>query len=80
MYDDNYYVINGSVDKTRIDVRSEIVVCVNDVMYSAYHTGETDFSLYLKKSAFANGTADIQVYVVNGNDTVRVLSEIIDLQ
>ena len=80
MYDDNYYVINGSVDKTRIDVCSEIVVCVNDVMYSAYHTGETDFSLYLKKSAFANVTADIQVYVVNGNDTVRVLSEIIDLQ
>ncbi len=79
MYDDNYYDIKGSVDKTRVDTRSEIVVCVNDVIYRAYHTGENDFSLYLKKSAFVNGIADIQVYVVNGNNSVRVFSEVIDL-
>ena len=79
MYDDNYYNIKGSVDKTRVDTRSEIVVCVNDVIYRAYHTGENDFSLYLKKSAFVNSIADIQVYVVNGDNSVRVFSEVIDL-
>lgn len=79
MYDDNYYAVNGSVDETRVDTRSEIIVCVNDVMYRAYHTGENDFSLYLKKSAFTNGIADIQVYVVNGNNSVRVFSGVIDL-
>ena len=80
MYDGEYYVVSGSIDEQRIDTRSEIVVCVNDVMYRAYHTGENDFSLYLKKSAFVNNSADIQVYVINGDDSVRVLSEIIDLQ
>lgn len=80
MYDGDYYVISGTVDEQHIDTRSEIVVCVNDVMYRAYHTGENDFSLYLKKSAFVNNSADIQVYVINGDDSVRVLSEIIDLR
>ena len=80
MYDGEYCVVSGSIDEQRIDTRSEIVVCVNDVMYRAYHTGENDFSLYLKKSAFVNNSADIQVYVINGDDSVRVLSEIIDLQ
>lgn len=79
MYDNNYYAISGSVDKTRIDTRSKIVVCVNGVIYGAYHTGENGFSLYLKKSAFVDGTADIQVYVVDGNDSVRVLSQVIEL-
>ncbi len=79
MYDDNYYAVNGSVDKKFINTSSEIIVCVNNVMYRAYHTGENDFSLYLKKSGFTDGAADIQVYVVNGNDSVRVLSEVIAL-
>ena len=79
MYDGNYYVISGTVDAERIDTRSDIVVCVNDVMYRAYHTGENEFSLYLKKSIFTD-SADIQVYVVTGDNTVRVLSEIIGLQ
>lgn len=79
MYDDNYYAISGSVDKTRVDTDSEIIVCVNGVTYRAYHTGENGFSLYMKKSAFVDDKADIQVYVVNGNNTVRVLSEIIEL-
>ena len=79
MYDGNYYVISGTVDAERIDTRSDIVVCVNDVMYRAYHTAENEFSLYLKKSSFTD-KADIQVYVVTGDNSVRVLSQIIDLQ
>ncbi|MBO5896295.1 MAG: hypothetical protein J6Q83_03265 [Clostridia bacterium] len=79
MFDDNYYAISGSVDKTRIETNTEIVVCVNNVMYRAYQSGENSFSLYLKKAGFSD-TADIQVYAVNGDNTVRVLSEVIDLK
>ena len=79
MFDDNYYAISGSVDKTRIETNTEIVVCVNNVMYRAYQSGENSFSLYLKKVGFSD-TADIQVYAVNGDNTVRVLSEVIDLK
>ncbi len=79
VYDANYFVISGTVDAERMDNRSEILVCVNDVLYRAYHTDENGFVLYLKKSTFVDKNASVDVYAVNGDNAVRMVSSDIKL-
>lgn len=74
MNDVNYYKISGTVDLTRIENNSEILVAVNGKVYRAYQTEENGFLLYLKKSAFADAAANLQIYVVNESGCVQALS------
>ena len=53
---------------------------MNGKLYKAYHKGENEFIIYLEKSSFVKNEADVQVYVVNGNDSVRVLSAIMTIE
>lgn len=79
MNDANYYKLSGTVDKTRMQTDSQILVCVDGIAYRAYHTGEDGYLLYLKKADFTATTADVQVYIVNGDSCVKALSVTADL-
>jgi len=73
MNDTNYYKISGTVDPARIRNDSEILVGVDGKVYRAYHTGENGYVLYLKKTEFTDTTADLRVYVVNGDSCIQTL-------
>ena len=78
-YDADYFTVNGTVDSSRITEHSEVVVAVNDKLYSAYQTEENGFVIYLKKKTLTGENADVQVYVNDGNNSIRVVSSIIAL-
>ena len=79
MNDANYYVISGNVDERRMAPDSEILVWVDGHTYRAYHTEENGYLLYLKKAAFADASAAVEVYAVNGNTCTQVLAAQIQL-
>ena len=78
LYDAEYYVISGILDSERVEDNSDIVVCVNDKLYKAYHIEEYGYILYLKKSEFENKSISLDVYSVNDDNCIRLLSSIID--
>lgn len=80
MYDANYYVISGVLDSKRVEEKSDIVVCVNDKLYKAYHTEEFGYTLYLKKAEFESKSVSIDVYSVNAENCTRMVSTTIDLK
>lgn len=73
-YDANYYMIHGTVDRSRMQDDSEILVRVNDRVYRAYHTGEHGYLLYLKKAELTDSTAALRVYVAKGDSCLLALS------
>lgn len=77
--DANYYKLSGTVDGERMQLDSEILVCVDGSLYRAYQTGEDGYALYLKKADFVNAATEVQVYIVNGDSCVQALSTVIDL-
>jgi len=80
MYDTEYYVISGTLDSKRVEEHSDIVVCVNDKLYKAYHTEEYGYTLYLKKSEFDNKSVSLDVYSVNDDNCIRMLSTTAELE
>lgn len=74
-----FYKISGTITADRLQDNSEILVAVDDHVYRAYQTGERDYLLYLKKSAFTETTATVRVYLVNEDVCVQVLCEEIGL-
>ena len=80
MYDINYYKFTGTADAKRMDVDSQIIVCVNGVTYRAYHTGSgNDFCLYLKKDIFKEASVEAEVYILNDANWLQALSATIEL-
>lgn len=79
MNDANYYKFTGTLDNARMQTASEVVVRVNGTLYRAYQTGTDGFTFYLKTAEFSQNTADVQVYIVNGNTCLQVLAAKIDL-
>ena len=77
--DINYYKISGTIDADRLQDGSDILVAIDGSVYKAYQIGENGYSLYMKKSAFAQTSTSVQVYVVNEDNYARVLSEDIRL-
>ena len=73
MNDVNYYVISGSVDESRMEPDSEVLVWVDGHTYRAYHTDENGFMMYLKKEAVSS-TAALEVYLVSGNGCTQMLA------
>ena len=80
IYDAEYYVISGELDEKRVGEHSDIVICVNGKLYKAYHTEEYGYTLYLKKSEFDNKSVSLDVYSVNQNDCIRMLSATLELE
>ena len=74
MNDANYYRISGTVDATRMAPDSEILVSVDGHVYRAYLSGDSDFSLYVKKADFTAPNTLLQVYVLHADHCVQVLS------
>lgn len=79
MNDMNYYKFTGTVDPARMQTDSEILFVANENVYRAYQTGENGYMVYLKKADFADTTADVQVWIVNGDTCVQVLTTQITL-
>ena len=75
----NYFMFSGLVDEDRIDTDSEILVSVNGTLYRAYQQGDNGFFLYLKKAAFTEASAEVQVYVTKGSRQIQVLNTQVDL-
>jgi len=74
MYSADYYAISGTVDKTRLQNDTQILVCVNGRVYRAYHTGENGYLLYLKKAELTE-PAIVQVYTMTQDSCTQVLSQ-----
>lgn len=79
MYDMNYYQFTGTVDEARMQTDSEILFCAGDNTYRAYQTGENGYMVYLKKADFETATADVQVYIVNGDTCIQALTAQVEL-
>jgi len=79
MNDANYYKLSGTLDPKRMERFTETLVCVDGSYYRAYQTDDNAYMLYLKKDAFAEDFADVQVYIVNGTNCVQALSTTLDL-
>lgn len=77
--DMTFFQFSGSIDSDRMQTDSEILVRVNGKTYSAYHTGENGFVLYLKKADFKGETADVQAYIVDGDTAIEVISATLTL-
>ena len=78
-YDANYYTLCGTVDATRFQPDSQILVEINGHLYRAFHTGENGFVLYLKKADCPEASPSVQIYLLNGDHAVEALSTVIDL-
>ena len=68
-----FYQLRGTVDATRLQTDSQVLVCVGETVYRAYLTGESEFMLYLPKAALSGATADIRVYALQEDMGVQVL-------
>lgn len=80
MNDINYYKFTGTADEERTDTDSQILVCINGILYQAYQTGSgNDFCLYLKKDAFKDKSVEAEVYIRNGSKYLQALSTTLDL-
>lgn len=83
-YDVNYVAVSGAVDAEYLGVSTEIVVSVDGVAYPAWHTGEDEFLLYVKKDVFgggaggAGGAADVRVFVLEGTTCTQVCMETLE--
>lgn len=79
MNDANYYRISGTVDATRMAPDSEILVSVDGLVYRAYLSGDSDFSLYVKKADFTEPETRLQVYILNADHCIQALSAMVEL-
>lgn len=79
MNDFNYFKFSGTVDSERMEADSQILVAVDGNVYRAYLHGDNGFSLYLKKDAFANAVAAVQVYVLDTGRCTQVLNTTAEL-
>ena len=77
--DVNFYKLTGTLDPTRMQPDSEILVCVGGRVYQAYQTGENGYCLYLKKADLTDAAAKVQVYIVNGDTAVQALFAAVEL-
>ena len=77
--DVGYYQISGSVDPTRLQPDSEILVSVDGCVYRAYQTEENCYCLYLDKTFLAASSADLRVYILNGTSCLQALAETVSL-
>lgn len=68
-----YYAFSGTVDPARLTPDANVLVQVNGQTYTAYHTGENGYLLYLKRDMLPR-TADVQVYLVSGAGCLQALS------
>ena len=50
-YDVNYYKIYGTVEEEMIKADTDIIVRIAGTPYEAYHTGDAEYSVYIKKDA-----------------------------
>ena len=78
-YDANYYTLSGTVDASRYQSDSQILVEINGHIYRAFHTGENGFVLYLKTADCPENAPTAQVYLLNSDHAVELLSTIVEL-
>lgn len=50
-YDVNYYKIYGTVEEEMIKADTDIIVRIAGKPYEAFHTGDTEYAVYIKKDA-----------------------------
>ena len=77
--DVNYYKFSGTVEPGLLDSDSQVLVRMDGSVYRAYLTGENGFTLYLKKAAFSQASAAVQVYVTTADSCVQALYTTVDL-
>ena len=79
MNDVNYHKFSGAIDVQRLQTNAQILVQVDGTVYCCYQTGENGYLFYLKKEAFADTAASVQVYIVTEDSCVQALSATLDL-
>ena len=58
----DYYEVSGKLNSSLLETDTDILVEINGMTYRAYHTGENDFCVYIKKESL-DFPAEIKVYV-----------------
>ena len=62
----DYYEVSGKINSTLLETDTDILVEINGIIYRAYHTGENDFCVYIKKESLVC-PAVIKVYTSDKN-------------
>ena len=62
----DYYEVSGKINSTLLETDTDILVEINGIIYRAYHTGENDFCVYIKKESLVC-PAEIKVYTSDKN-------------
>ena len=78
MFDAAYYEISGTIEESYISERSDIVISVGDKSYCAYYTGETDYTVYLKKEDITEFPLTLSTYVLDGDAALLVQEQTIE--
>lgn len=60
-YDADYYKISGSVEEGLLEDETDIIVRINGTCYEAYHIGNNDYELYMKKKNVRIWPAEIEI-------------------
>ena len=77
-FDMRYWRLGGTADESRMTDSAQILVTVDSRTYPAYLDGGNGWFLYLKKELLT-AAADVQVYLVDGDSCVQLLSETVAL-
>ena len=71
-YDYNYYKISGEIPDELIDTETDIIVRIGGTAYEAYHTGENEFEVYMKKEKLAKFPVSVSLEIENGGKRTSV--------
>ena len=72
--DARYYKLSGTVTDSRLKTDSRILISVDGRACRVYQWGEGDFFAYLKKDLFAESSARVEVYILEADSAIQVLS------
>ncbi len=63
IFDNNYYKISGSLPEALMDEEGDIIIRLDGVPYVAYHTGATQFEVYIKKEKISTFPLEVSVEI-----------------
>ena len=77
-FNSKYYEISGIIDEEFVKENSDIIVVVNSVMYDAFHTRESGYTIYAKKYGALEFPMTINVIVITDGEVQIVHSSTIE--
>lgn len=76
-FDYNYYEVNGMLDDSVIQERTNVLINIDGTYYEAYHTENNGYAVYVKKTTITELPINIKVVTENGGEYKVVQTRLI---